>query len=157
MTTPRPKSATAPGQVVPERQVQADAIKMLQGFGCVVHRRNVGAMSGEHKGKSWHVRFSEKGASDLYAISPAGFHLECEIKRLGERPSLDQVKWLIAHNGIGGAAAFWVDNVRTLELVYRHIESGGRVVYLDTIRHYRVKHRGKSVKVAGPSGDFDLG
>lgn len=49
--TRHPKSATA-GRVVPERQVQAAAIRMLEGFGCVVHRRNTGALTAEHNGKS---------------------------------------------------------------------------------------------------------
>ena len=142
--------------VIPEREVQASAIRMLEAFGCKVHRRNTGAMSAEYKGKSRFVRFSEKGASDLWALTPAGFHLELEVKRLGERPSLEQVRWLIEHNGVGGAAAFWVDNTATLDRVYRHIAAGGRVVYLDTTRVYSVKRRGKTAHETGPSGDYDL-
>ena len=157
--TPAPRKPQAPpwAAEIPEAQVQATAIAMLKGFGCVVHRRNTGAMEASYKGKRRFVRFSEKGASDVYAITPAGYHLELEIKRRGERPTLDQVNWLIEHNGIGGAAAIWVDNVATLARVYRHIEAGGRVVYLDSVRTYTVKHGKRSARVVGRSGDFDLG
>ena len=143
--------------VIPEAKVQAAAIAMLRGFGCVVHRRNTGAMSGEHKGKSRFVRFSERGAADVWCVRPNGYHCEIEIKRLGQRPSLDQVNWLIAHNGIGGASAWWVDNTATLERVYRHIEAGGVIVYSQETRTYSVKRGDKTTRVVGLSGDFDLG
>lgn len=152
---PRTKTPKAP--VIPEAKVQADAIAMLKGFGCVVHRRNTGALSAEYKGKSRFVRFSEKGSADVWAIMGNGNHLELEVKRLGERPSLDQVNWLIEHNGVGRAVAFWIDNTKTLERVYRHVEAGGRIVYSTETRIYSVKKKGKTVKVIGLSGDFDLG
>lgn len=153
-TRPRPRAASPE---VPEAKVQVTAIAMLKSFGCVVHRRNTGARVENYKGKSRLIRFSEKGSSDVWAITPAGYHLELEIKRRGERPSLDQVNWLIEHNGIGGAAAFWIDNVATLARVYQHIEAGGRVVYLDEVRTYTVKHGKRSARVVGPSGNYDLG
>jgi hypothetical protein len=155
MTTRRASQPEAT-VTIPESKVQAAAIAMLRSFGCVVHRRNTGAMEASHKGKRRFVRFSEKGAADVYAITPAGYHLEVEIKRRGERPTLDQVNWLIAHNGIGGAAAIWVDNTDTLARVYRHIEAGGRVVYLDEVRTYTVKQGKRSARVIGPSGNYDL-
>ena len=141
---------------IPEAQVQATAIAMLRAWDCVVHRRNTGAMGGEYKGKRRFVRFSDPGASDVWAILPSGLHQELELKRQGERPSLDQVKWLMAHNGVGGSVAFWVDNLEFLERAYLHILTGYRIRYRDTTRWYRVKEGKSSVKVQGPSGDFWL-
>lgn len=141
---------------IPESQVQATAISMLGWWGFVVHRRNTGAITPEYKGKKRFVRFSEPGASDLWCVTQAGIHWEIEIKRKGERPSLDQVRWLIRHNGIGGSVAFWIDDTGDLERIYRHIEAGGRIEYLGTQRWYRVKQGGTTVKVQGPSGDFVL-
>lgn len=142
--------------VIPEAEVQASAIRVLQCFGCKVHRRNTGAMSAEYKGKSRFVRFSEKGASDLWFLFPSGLHGELEVKRPGERPTLDQVRWLIEHNGVGGAVAFWIDNTATLERVYLHVAEGGRIVYSEETRAYSVKRRGVMVRETGPSGDYDL-
>lgn len=113
-----------------ERDVQRAVVATLQAFGCVVHRRNTGAMTATYKGKSRFVRYSEKGAADLWAVAPVtGAHWEIEVKRPGGRPTPDQMNWLLAHNGIGKAAAFWVDNVGTLDRVVRCLLGGGRVVY----------------------------
>lgn len=140
----------------PERDVQAACLAILRGFGCVAHRRNTGAMSGAHKGKAWFVRFGEPGAADVWALMPDGRHLELEVKRPGQYPTLDQVHWLRTHNGIGSSVAFWVDNTATLERVYRRIIMGGRVVYRDDERTYPVKIDGKTRRVVGPTGDYDL-
>jgi hypothetical protein len=121
-----------------ERDVQKAAVAVLEALGCVVHRRNTGVMEASYRGKRRFVRFSEPGSADLWAITGAGIHLEIEVKRPGERPTEAQVAWLLAHNGIGRAAAFWVDNAGTLERVVRHIQAGGRVQFV------------------GSRGDYDL-
>lgn len=132
-----------------ESEVQRDGMAWLRSQGCQVYRRNTGGM---YDARGNFVRFSEKGASDSWAISPAGIHLEVEWKRSGETPTLDQVLWLIKTNGHGYSASFWVDNLATLEVVYRHVTHGGRVAYSNAPKRYRV--RGKDVY--GPCGEYDL-
>lgn len=134
---------------VPESEVQRDGMAWLRGQGCQVYRRNTGGM---YDARGNFVRFSEKGAADSWAISPAGIHIEVEWKRQGERPTLDQVLWLIKTNGHGHSASWWVDNLDTLATVYRWVTHGGRVAFSNSPRAYRVK--GKTVY--GPSGDYDL-
>lgn len=132
-----------------EAEVQRNGMLWLAVQGCVVHRRNTGAMLNP-SGRL--VRFSERGAADTWVVDPRGIHGEVEWKRRGERPTLDQVKWLIDHNGIGHAYAFWVDNLKTLEAVYRWVQAGGRIAYSHEPRKYRVKKR----DVWFRSGDYDL-
>lgn len=122
----------------PEAEIQFNGMKWLSLQGCKVHRRNTGAMLNE---QGQLVRFSERGASDTWIVDPRGIHGEVEWKRHGERPTYDQVKWLIDHNGIGDAYAFWVDNLTTLDRVYHHVLAGGRIVYGHELRRYRVKKR----------------
>lgn len=119
-----------------EREIQRNGIRLLESLGWRCFRRNTGAMRGQHKGKAWFVRFSEPGASDVWAITPDGYHAEWEAKRPGERPTPDQVKWLLKTNGIGGSVSFWADNLMTLERVARHAMAGGRIVYLGTHGDY---------------------
>jgi hypothetical protein len=152
-----PPTRTPKPPVIPEREVQANAIRILAAYGCKVHRRNTGATTAEYKGKSRFIRYSEPGSADLWFLTSDGVHGELEVKRLGERPSLDQVKWLMEHNGIGRAVAFWVDNTATLDRVMGHVLTGGRIVYSDETRVYTVKRRGTTVRLIGPSGDYDLG
>lgn len=142
-----------PGQGdIPESEVQAEGSAWLKGQGCQVYRRNTGGM---YDAKGNFVRFSEKGASDTWIITPAGVHGEVEWKRLGERPTLDQVLWLLKTNGHGHSFSFWVDNTDTLKAVYRAVVNDGcKIVYLNTTRMYASsKKRGRSV---GPSGDYDV-
>ncbi len=134
---------------VPEKEVLKNGMGLLRDLGCEVFRRNTGAFSGVHKGKSWFVKFSDKGASDVWGFLCDGHatHFEWEAKRLGERPTLDQVKWLRRINAITGAA-FWTDSVATLEIVAQHLIAGGRIEYLDTMWRFG--------KVESLGGDYDL-
>jgi hypothetical protein len=134
---------------IPESEVQRNGMAWLRSQGCQVYRRNTGGM---YDARGNFVQFSERGACDSWAISPAGIHLEVEWKRFGERPTLDQVLWLLKTNGHGHSASFWVDNLATLERVYRHVAKGGRIAYCNDVRRYRIKGR----DVWGPSGEFDL-
>jgi hypothetical protein len=141
-----------PGQDRPlEAEFQAEGVDWLKSQGSLVFRRNTGAFRNPQTGKL--VRFSEKGASDTWLITPAGVHGEVEWKRENERPTLDQVLWLVKTNGHGHSFSFWVDNMTTLQRVYRAVVNDGRkVVYLNTTRTYTTK-KGKAI---GLSGDFDL-
>jgi hypothetical protein len=130
-----------------ESDVQREGIATLQAFGWLVYRRNVGAMSGTHAGKSWFVKFSEKGQSDTWAIMRCGRHAEIEFKRYGKRPTLDQVLWLRKVNARTGAA-FWVDSLAYLWTVAKALSEGAVIQYHDTKWMYG--------KAEGPSGDYDV-
>jgi hypothetical protein len=133
-----------------ESEVQRAGIALLRGLGCEVHRRNTGAVRANYKGRNRLVRFSEKGASDVWFVMPqlGGRHGEWEAKRPGERPTLDQVLWLRRMNHATGAA-FWTDSVEVLETVARHLIRGGRIQYLKTVWRYEGG-------VHGMGGDYDL-
>jgi hypothetical protein len=143
-----------------EKDVQSESLGLLKSNGIEAFRRNVMAMGGEHKGKRWFVRAGEPGMSDIWGIIPGTLtrqaagawkglprHFEAECKRLGERPTLEQVLWLIRMNDLTGAA-FWFDSTEVLVKVMRCLIAGGRVVYLDTTRRYG--------KATGPSGDYEI-
>ncbi len=85
-----------------------------------LHRRNTGAMKGKSaKGKSWYVRFSTPGQSDLWGIHPkTGRHIEIEVKREGEEPNDNQRDWLNSCRE-KGAIAFWADSTEMAEDEYR--------------------------------------
>jgi hypothetical protein len=134
---------------VPESEVQSNGMEWLRAQGCTVHRRNTGAFV-DSRGHFY--RFSERGAADTWIIDPRGVHGEVEWKKRGERPTYDQVRWLIDHNGVGHAYAFWVDNLATLETVYRWVQAGGQISYSHATRKYRVKKR----DVWFRDGDYDL-
>lgn len=110
-----------------ESEVQRNGMALLRARGWVVLRRNVLAMK---KGKHY-VKGGETGQSDTYGTTPSGVHFELEFKRRRERPTDEQLRWLLAMNGRGRnrAVAFWVDNLDDLEQVARRVEQGWRVVY----------------------------
>lgn len=144
-----------------EAEIQKTAIAVLKANGIVVYRRNVMAMGGEHKGKKWFVRAGEPGQSDLWGIIPPrvltpearttwgrwGRHFEAECKRPGERPTLDQIIWLIAMNEVTGAA-FWFNSTEVLAKVMRCLILGGGIEYVPGTQRYG--------KASGPSSDYDL-
>jgi hypothetical protein len=111
-----------------EKVVQKNAIILLRHLGFTVFRRNIGMMTGQHKGKGWAVRFSEPGQSDLWGFTPGGRHFEAETKRLGKRPTEIQLAWLKSRNG-PHCAAWWFDNTATLERVARHLMAGGSIEF----------------------------
>ncbi len=132
-----------------ERDIQKTGMELLRSLGWKVHRRNTGAYTATYKGKTRFVRFSEKGAADVWFTIPQqnNRHGEWEVKRGGERPTMDQVRWLRQMNEDGGAA-FWTDSVAILERVAKHLNTGGRIEYLDTMWRFG--------KVESLGGDYDL-
>ncbi len=85
-----------------------------------LHRRNTGAMKGKSaKGKSWYVRFSTPGQSDLWGIhAKTGRHIEIEVKREGEEPSDTQRAWLASCRE-KGCIAFWAHSVEMADREYQ--------------------------------------
>jgi len=156
-TIKRPRTPKLPKPL--ESEVQKACIQIMQAAGWRVFRRNTGAMSGTHNGKRRFIRFAEKGQSDVYGFIPKfdGRHVEVEIKRKGERPTLDQVQWLQDCH-FAGCLAIWVDNPDRCREVVRHIDDYGGLVYLGTKRVYPVKDKsGKKIgEIEGPSGDYKL-
>lgn len=77
-------------------------------------------------------RVESSGMADLWGVFPDGRHLELEVKRPGEWPRDDQVKWLIAMNGAreDRSVAFWADNVETVKKVISYVNKGGRIVFV---------------------------
>lgn len=152
------RRTTGPAMKLPrprESAVQKRALAYLHSRGIIAHRRNVVAFPVVHEGRRRFVRAGKPGQSDIWglmpappgAVSPWWRHLEIEVKRPRERPTLEQVLWLTAVNDLTGAA-FWFDDLKILESVVDCLMAGGRVVYLETTRRYG--------GITGPSGDYDL-
>jgi hypothetical protein len=136
-----------------EKVVQAKCDEVLRAHGCRVFRRNAGMMFGEHKGKGWAVKLGEPGAADLFGELPDGRHFECEVKRDGERPRLDQVEFLRSMS-----LAWWVDDADELDKMLPAILAGGRIEWGDGTETYpvEVKTGGKrrTIRVEGPTAEF---
>lgn len=135
-----------------ESVVLKDCMAVYRRLGIPAWRRNVGGMSGTHKGRSWYVKYGEPGQCDTWGLIPDGhgkwpFHFEGEIKRPGKKPTLDQTLWLRSINDRTGRA-FWADSAEILESVVRALMSGGCIRYLDTEWRYG--------KFKGPGADFDV-
>lgn len=156
-TAAKPRKPKAPRPL--EAEVQKACMAILEARGWRVFRRNTGAMPGTYNGKRRFIRFAEKGQSDLYGFIPkrGGQHFECEIKRPGERPTLEQVEWLLKCHW-AGTVAFWVSSAEECERVARRINEGGWLIYGMVKRAYPVcDKKGKKIgTVEGPSGDYEL-
>lgn len=143
------KTSTRKPPAPREAEIQRNALAWLKANGIAAWRRNVAAIDIPAVGNSKRrfFRAADAGQSDVWGILPDGRHMEIEIKRPGERPTLAQILWLTRINELTGAA-FWVQDVATLERVVRCLMAGGRVEYLTTTRRYG--------EATGPSGDFDI-
>jgi hypothetical protein len=100
------------------RRVEADLQKLCLEYltlcGCFMWRQNTGAMTGEHKGRKWYVRFGVKGLSDIIGVTPEGLFIAVEVKRPGQEPTADQTYFLhrvALNNGI----AIWCDSWESFE------------------------------------------
>jgi hypothetical protein len=113
--------AVKPKAPVPlEKDIQAAIIEYAwYTFRLKLYRRNTGAMSGTYNGKKRFVRFSEPGQADLWGIEPnTGRHIECEIKRPGQKLTEAQNDWLVECQ-LRGAIAFMADSIESFEVNYR--------------------------------------
>jgi hypothetical protein len=112
---------------VRERDVTKLALDWLVNLrGVDVHRRNVGAMRREYKGKSRVIGFGEPGACDFWYVHDGGMHVDLEIKRPGEWPCKNQIVWMLRVNAAGGLA-FWIEGLETLKRVHDMIGSGHKI------------------------------
>lgn len=147
--------------IAPESDVLASCRAMLEARGCRVERRNTGAWKivDERTGKARWVRFGDPGGADLFGCFPDGRHFELEVKRLDERPRLEQVRWLREANRWG--PAFWVDSTAWLERILPALLQGAAVEYLPDRWRFSVAldlpGGGKtSAWIVEPGGDYDL-
>jgi hypothetical protein len=138
--------------VTPERDVLKATIAVLESRGCLAFRRNVAAVAVADR----FFRCGTPGQSDLWGVTPAGIHIEVEVKRLGRRPTIDQIHWLIRVNGFGVAVAWWTDDAGTAGRVLDAVLAGARVVYRPGTETYAVKVDGKTARVVGPCADYDV-
>lgn len=89
-----------------EADIQKAIIQWARAHGIAIFRRNVG---GAKLTGGRFVRFAEPGQSDLYGWTPSGKHFELEVKRPGQKPTVEQQAWLIWC--AEAAYAQWVDNL----------------------------------------------
>jgi hypothetical protein len=102
--------------VVPEREVQKLILDYFNAQPRTrLYRRNVGRakLTG-----GIYVQFGRRGMSDLWGLSE-GRHVEIEVKRIGELPSIHQLSWIDEINDLGGIA-FWANS---LELAIERFEA----------------------------------
>lgn len=96
--------------VAREADIQKACIEWLNTLpGVKVWRQNTGGMSGKHNGKTWYMKFGQKGQADITGIA-LGVRVEIEVKRPGKEPSDDQRDWLRIM-GIHYGIAFWTDSI----------------------------------------------
>lgn len=86
---------------VPESQVLKAVLDYLGSYGAYAWRNNTGAMSGEHKGKRWFVKYSETGAADVFCILNGRF-IAVETKTELGKQSDDQRQWQQLVEAVGG-------------------------------------------------------
>jgi hypothetical protein len=121
----RRKPRKTPVRRVLEKHVLASIKFWLEANGCLVWRRNVGAL----KAGTRYTRFAEKGQADLYGILPNGLHFELEVKRPKARPRPEQLAFLnqVNNHGSKRAVGFWADDVEIVKRVLRGVLRGARV------------------------------
>jgi len=97
----------------PEGPLVKACLQYLGLRGIMAWRQNTGAFVGEHKGKRRFVKFSVKGAGDIFAILPDGrfWSIECKVKP--NKPTYDQWSWMAQVDAAGGytTVAYTVDDV----------------------------------------------
>lgn len=117
--------ARDPRTLIPERAVLKACLAVLRASGVDAWRRNVVRMPAVYKGKTRFIRAGEKGAADITGTLN-GLRLEVETKRYGERPTDDQVAWLLRTNRQGGIG-LWVETAEQLHRVLPRLLAGWRV------------------------------
>lgn len=111
-----------------ESKVQRAIVVRLSRLGVRLWRRNTGAMTATHNGKTRHVRFAAPGQSDLWGVDRKARHWEIEVKRPGNKPTEKQMEWLKEMTA-RGCVAYWADCPNIAERVAEAILAGGRIVW----------------------------
>lgn len=96
--------------VLTEAQIQKQILEWLNlQYKVKAWRNNTGAMTATYKGKKRFMRFSERGAADIFGVYHGRF-LAIEVKRPGNKPTIDQHCWLQEMKNLG-AIAFWATSL----------------------------------------------
>jgi hypothetical protein len=109
-----------------EAEIQKSILAVLRFHGVHAWRQNTGAFAGEYKGRSRFIRFGVKGQADIVGLlgptfgRDAGRMIAVEVKRPGNRPTPEQVRWLIEINDAGGFA-FWATSAQTVDHAVRAV------------------------------------
>jgi hypothetical protein len=112
------RTRRASASAVPESNVQSACLQWLNSVpGVKMWRQNRGARLNIYKRKDGtegrsYVRFGEPGATDTTGVGPLGIRIEIEIKRVGERPDLEQLNYMAMVQDAGGIS-FWCDSLRS--------------------------------------------
>lgn len=96
-----------------EKEIQKQILAWLRLHGATAIRVNSGAFGGEYKGKKRFIRANDtRGCSDVLCCWRGRF-VAIEVKRPGEKPTIDQVAFLQGVQRSGGLAfvASSVDDV----------------------------------------------
>lgn len=96
-----------------EKDIQKQILDWLRLHGATAIRVNSGAMAGDYKGKKRFVRMNDTvGCSDILCCWRGRF-VAIEVKRPGNKPTLDQESFLQTVERSGGLAivAYSVDDV----------------------------------------------
>ena len=111
-----------------EKEIQKSIMARMRFLGLEPYRRNVAAMTADYKGKRRFIKAGEAGQSDIWSILPDKRHVELEVKRPGEEPTVKQLDWLHKTNAITGAS-FWADDPQVAEDVLKALMGGASIVY----------------------------
>jgi len=116
----------------PEREIQKTGIQLLELAGFRMERRNVARQTlTDESGKTRVVRSGKTGQSDTYGWHvQTGLHIEIEWKRVGKRPSPEQLAWL-KRCTIEGTIAFWCDRPELAVNIALACVSGAKIVWAD--------------------------
>ncbi len=96
------KGSKASGGVL-EKDIQDEILEYLGWAGILAWRNNTGAAKYEGKERTYFVRFSRPGASDIFAIKNGRF-IAIEVKKPGGKLSPNQVTFLEEVREAGGLA-----------------------------------------------------
>lgn len=94
------------GDNVTEHDIQTNIMINLSAAGCIVHRTNTGVFY-TRDGRP--VTIGNPGQSDLQGHRPDGKCFYIEVKKPGQKPRQDQLRFIDAMRK-SGAIAFWSDN-----------------------------------------------
>ena len=111
-------------RATPESVILKSCLARLEAMGAFVWRQNQGAMTGEHKGKRWFMRFaSADGISDIIGVLPTGQMVAVECKRPGGKATDKQMRFLERVSDCGGCAILTDDPDEMEAEVWRFIEA----------------------------------
>lgn len=77
-----------------ESDIQKSILDYLLMRGYFVWRNNTGAFGAESNGRKRWIRAGKKGAGDIIGLTKEGHFLSIEVKRRGQLPTDDQIRFI---------------------------------------------------------------